>query len=49
MAVLHRTLAQETVIALLTNRVYFGRDVEGIQTLRRVVHAGVASALERQL
>ncbi len=37
---------QEMVIALLTNRVYFGRDVEGIQMLRRVVHEGIASALE---
>ncbi|MFN8471619.1 MAG: serine hydrolase [Anaerolineae bacterium] len=36
----------ETVVALLTNRVYFGRDAGGIQTLRRLVHEGVASALE---
>ncbi|MFN8481887.1 MAG: serine hydrolase [Anaerolineae bacterium] len=38
--------AVETIVALLTNRVYFGRDAEGIQALRRSVQAGVASALE---
>ncbi|MFN8499898.1 MAG: serine hydrolase [Anaerolineae bacterium] len=37
-----------TIVALLTNRVYFGRDAEGIQALRRVVHEGVASALGSQ-
>ncbi len=39
--------ARDLVVVLLTNRVYFGRDPEGITELRRRVHVALAEALGR--